>query len=370
MKATGEQDQALSKIDEEIEDVLTNIKSVYANNQIPEELDRLQQYETAYSNKYMDTIYCTLKTRFISIIILGLMLAFVAYRSYIGIKNKTMTAGTFVAIFIILTQWFSTLSWLIDTIRDVTVHWGIVDAYEKMVRMNMPDDKVTDFISPIKPPTAGVLFYDLEYSIKNKQILKHILYYIPPGARVALTGEIGSGKSTLLKLMLGLMKPSNGEIFLDGKPVSKLDKKELRSLISYSPQNPILFNRSIYENITYGIKGVTREKVTALVKEMNIDGLLDLNKLAGKGGSALSGGQRQMVSLMRVMLINPKYIVLDEITSSIDSVTKQKLFNILERLFVDKTVIMVTHDDDMLKLANLHLQMVDGKLKRGRADGS
>lgn len=366
VSATGKQDEALSKIDEEIEDVMANIKTVYANNQIPDELQRLETFEHEYSEKYLRTIKCTMGTRFISITVLGAMMSFIAYRSYYGIKNKTMTTGAFVAIFLILTQWFSTLSWLIDTIRDMTVHWGILNAYEKMVKDNMPDDNVANFMYDIKPPSQGILFYDLDYRIKNKQILNNVLYYIPSGARVVLTGEIGSGKSTLLKLMLGLIKPSNGDIYLDGKAVSKLSKPDLRYLISYSPQNPILFNRSVYENITYGIKNVDRNRVIELIKELELEGALDLEKSAGKGGSALSGGQRQMVSLMRVMLINPKFIVLDEITSSLDSATKAKLFPILNKLFVNKTVIMVTHDDDLLKLGNMHIKMKDGKLHKER----
>ena len=103
-----------------------------------------------------------------------------------------------------------------------------------------------------------------------------------------------------------------------------------------------------------------------MIKELELEGALDLEKSAGKGGSALSGGQRQMVSLMRVMLINPKFIVLDEITSSLDSATKAKLFPILNKLFVNKTVIMVTHDDDLLKLGNMHIKMKDGKLHKER----
>ena len=371
MSATTKQDQTLSRVDEEIEDVLQNLKNVYVNDQVDPELARLKTFETKYEKAFLGTLHCTIKTRLVAIAILGIMLSVVAYRSYHGIKNKTMSPGTFVAIFIIISQWFGILGWMISIIREMTINWGIIDAFEKMAAKQndiaeAENTPVHD--SPILShvPEHGVVFNNLSFKIGHKTIINQLTTYIPHGQRIALMGEIGSGKSTLLKLMLALLSPSSGEIYMEGAPLSKMSKQQLRQIICYSPQNPILFNRTIYENIVYGLKNVDRNYVMHLVHELGLEEAIDLDSLAGKSGSALSGGQKQLVSLMRVMLINPKIIVLDEITSSIDNVTKQKLFKILDKLFIGKTVIMVTHDSDMLKLANALYKMEGGKIHQVR----
>ena len=367
MSATEKQENSLSKLDEESEDILRNINNIYINNQTQNELNRLKGYETTYEKLYMTTTTCTIKTRIIAIIILALMMSFVAYRSYTGINNGTLTIGAFVAIFLILTNWFNTFSWIIGSIRDMVINWGIIDAYEKMMNNQvdaLPDKSVSRYDYSIIPPTSGILFYNLSYSIKNKLIIDDITLYVPQYERLVIIGSIGSGKTTLFKLLLGLQKPTSGEIYIDGKPISSMNMKELRKIITYVPQHPVLFNRSILENITYGLpQKPDINTIKSLIDELGLsDSFSDLNASAGKNGSNLSGGQKQIIAIMRAFLLNPKIIALDEITSSIDENTKEKLFKVFQRLFMDKTVIMITHDPAILKLGTKKCEMSHGKL--------
>ena len=366
MKETAEQDQSLSKIDDESEDLLRNLPSIYVSNQIKPELERIKQFENNYEKKYMSTMKCAIKTRIIGIAILGIMMIYIAYRSYYGIKNKTLKVGAFVAIFLIVMNWFSTLGWLVSNIKDMIMNWGIIDAYSQMV------DKQTDPVEPkeklivsdISIPNTGIVLYNLTYKIKSKVILKDINFYLPPNERLTIMGEIGSGKSTLLKLLLGLYQPTSGEIYIDGVAISDMSKETLRKTIMYVPQHPVLFNRSIYENIVYGISDKPSiENIKALIKDLGIEDAFDLDASAGRNGSALSGGTKQLIAIMRAILVNPKIIALDEITSSIDAGTKEKLFNLLDRLLKNKTVIIVTHDESLLKFATVKCNMVNGKLE-------
>jgi ATP-binding cassette subfamily B protein len=371
IKVTEQQESSLSKIDDENEDILRNITTIYINNQIDNELTRLTKYEKNYSNLFFQTMTCTIKTRFIAIFILTLMMIFVIYRAYTGIKNNTLDIGSFVAILLILTNWFTTLGWLIAYIRDLVINWGIIDAYDKMLisqKSSSQESKIQEI--NINPPKEGILFYNVSYVVesKNKPILDKLTLYIPKHTRVVIIGQIGSGKSTTLKLLLGLIKPSSGEIYIDGVPISQIDILELRKKITYVAQNPILFNRSIYENITYGLQNKPDIKyISELMALLDLNDSfsnleLGLNTSCGKNGSGLSGGQRQIVSILRAYLLNPDIIALDEITSSIDENTRNKIFKVLDQLFIDKTILIVTHDPSLSKFATMKCEMVDGKL--------
>jgi ATP-binding cassette subfamily B protein len=140
--------------------------------------------------------------------------------------------------------------------------------------------------------------------------------------------------------------------------------RDLRKQVTYVSQNPILFNRSIRDNIVYGLTNKPDNNyIKKLLYELGLDDMfLDLDALCGKNGSGLSGGQRQIIAIMRAYILNPSIIILDEITSSIDKNTKEKLFKVLEKLFENKTIIIVTHDPDLMKFATLKCEMIKGKL--------
>ena len=350
VNSTETQESSLTTMDEETEDIIRNINTVYINNQKEYELDRLKMYEKNYEKTYLNTINCTLKTRFITIFILCIMLCYILYKCYYGIKNKTISVGAFVAILLILTNWFSNLGWLISHIRDIVMNWGVINSYEKLLKEQIVIHEYYPEKAPEIPP-EGVLFYKISF----KSILNDINIYIPKYERLAIIGQIGSGKSTLLKLLLGLIKPSGGEIYINGQAISMMTPKQLRNKVTYVAQNPILFNRTIYENITYGLNDKpSMDMIYSLLYDLDLyDSLKDLNMSCGKNGNALSGGQKQIISILRAYLLNPEIIALDEITSSIDNNTKQKLFIMLEKLFIKKTIIIVTHDPDLMKLGTM-----------------
>ena len=203
----------------------------------------------------------------------------------------------------------------------------------------------------------------MKYEINNRNVIDDITFYIPEGMHLGIIGEIGSGKSTLLKLLLGLYKPTSGSIFIDKYNTSHLTRKELNKLVGYVAQNPILFNRTVYDNMTYGLtEKPDKEYILSIIKDLEFNNI-DLDSLAGKDGNKLSGGQKQVVSIIRAFLSNPKIIILDEITSSLDHNTKNKIMKLLDKLFKDKTVIIVTHDADLLKSANYVCTMKDGKIE-------
>jgi ABC-type multidrug transport system fused ATPase/permease subunit len=186
------------------------------------------------------------------------------------------------------------------------------------------------------------------------------------GDRVAIVGDIGSGKSTIMKLLLKYYEPQQGFVYLHGRPYYQITNKELRQKIGYVPQVPILFNRSVLENIKYGTN-VSRETVMDflvkhdLLKEFsNLEYGIDTK--IGKNGSILSGGQRQLVWCIRVFLSNPEVLILDEPTASVDVKTKDLLISILEKLMQDRVVIMITHDEYLMSKASRVVEVKAGKI--------
>lgn len=372
MNATVEQDVALSRIDEQTEDLIRNLTTVYVSDQTNGELRRLRGFEKEYEDNYAMTMTCIMRTRLLAICVMAFIIAYTAHVCYVKTMSGAMTAGTFIAIFLIVIQWFGTLGWVVGNCRELVIDWGIISAYESMKQNNVVKKDVGLYWA--KPTCKlldvnGIFFDSICYSVKTRSapILKSISLHVQQGERIAIIGDIGAGKSTMLKLLLRLQTPTSGEIYINGEPISCMPLTSLRKTVGFVAQNPILFSRSIYENITYGVPNVDRNQVTQLIDSLglteafaNIKGGIDAP--AGKTGSALSGGQKQLVACMRAILLNPEFIALDEITSSIDAHTKQKLLTVLDRLFYGKTVVIVTHDMDLLPLVDTVYNMQDGQL--------
>ena len=171
---------------------------------------------------------------------------------------------------------------------------------------------------------------------------------IEPYQKVGLVGFSGSGKSTFVNLMLRLFEPSAGEISIDGQNILNVTQDSLRENISLIPQDPMLFHRSLMENIRYGKLDASDADVIEAAKKANAHDFIlrtedGYDSLVGERGVKLSGGQRQRIAIARAILKDSPILILDEATSSLDSVTERKIQDGLERLMQKKTVIVVAH---------------------------
>ncbi len=171
---------------------------------------------------------------------------------------------------------------------------------------------------------------------------------IEGGQRVGLVGYSGSGKSTLLNLILRLYDPQQGSILIDGQDIRDVTQQSLHEQISLIPQDPGLFHRTLLENIRYGRPGANREEIELAARGADAHEFIErmpnqYESLVGERGVKLSGGQRQRISIARVIVKNAPILILDEATSSLDSVTEQAIQNSLDTLMQNKTVIVVAH---------------------------
>jgi ABC-type bacteriocin/lantibiotic exporter with double-glycine peptidase domain len=207
------------------------------------------------------------------------------------------------------------------------------------------------------PEAITVEFKDVVYTPpkQSKPVYTGLNLVIPPKQSIAIMGSIGSGKSTAAKLLVRLQKHQSGQILVNGVDVAELDVNNLRNHIIYVPQHPILFNRTLWENISYGLDPkITPDDVYKLLID---NGLTDLeqvyrekmDKPVGKLGSNLSGGQRQVVWLIRCMLRPSSIIILDEPTSALDEQSRRNVELFIKALSNTRTLMVITHDKELLR---------------------
>jgi len=220
----------------------------------------------------------------------------------------------------------------------------------------------------LNPLVGRVDFEDVGFSYNGvSQVLKNISFSVRPGEMIGIVGYSGAGKSTLMQLLCRFWEVTSGEILIDGYPLKELDIKSYRRQVGMVLQDPYLFHGTMMSNISYGKEGATFEEIVAASKAANCHEFISklpqgYETMIGERGQTLSGGERQRVSIARAVLMDPKVLILDEATSSVDTKTEKKIQEALDRLSRGRTVFAIAHRLSTLKNADRILVMDDGKL--------
>ncbi len=211
-----------------------------------------------------------------------------------------------------------------------------------------------DIQDPVKPEkckikNGNIVFENVAFEYKDgKDVFKKLNFEIPAGQKVGFVGESGSGKTTITNLLLRFEDVQNGAIKIDGQDIRNITQDDLRKNISYVPQEPALFHRTIKENIAYGKAGAKDGAVIVASKKAHAHEFISEFKdgyetLVGERGVKLSGGQRQRVAIARVMLKNAPILVLDEATSSLDSISENLIQSAFDEAMKGKTTLVIAH---------------------------
>lgn len=191
--------------------------------------------------------------------------------------------------------------------------------------------------------------------------------HVNAGETVAFVGESGAGKSTILNLLVGFGQPSEGEIYIDGQPLSEISLRSYRKFLAVVPQNTILFSGSVRENILYGTTGVTEEKFRDVLKKSGLESVIKnlpngADTMVGEHGDKLSGGQKQRISIARALIRDPKVLILDEATSALDAVSEKEVSETLDSLGSSCTTFIVAHRLSTVRRADRIIVMKEGKV--------
>ena len=223
---------------------------------------------------------------------------------------------------------------------------------------------------PMPPVTGTVTYEDVDFSFAgNEQLqLKQVNVAIEAGSFVGIVGQSGSGKSTMMKLLPRFYQPQSGRILIDGYDISKVELYSLRRQLGVVPQNPLLFDGTIHENIALNSPDADVEEIIEAAKIAAAhDFIMNLpegyNTPVGERGAALSGGQRQRIAIARAVLQNPRLLILDEATSALDYETEQQVCRNLAQRFAGRTVFFITHRLSTIRDADLILMMANGVIE-------
>lgn len=203
------------------------------------------------------------------------------------------------------------------------------------------------------------------YPGQNSNVLSGLNLSVKPGETIAFVGESGAGKSTTMNMLIGFIKPTEGELLIDGNNLEDINLQCYRKHIAVVPQNTILFSGSIRDNITYGLPTVTEKQLEDAINAANLEDLIEtlpdgLDTLIGEHGDKLSGGQRQRISIARAIIRNPKVIIFDEATSALDSLSEKLILDAMSNLVKGRTTFIVAHRLSTIRSADKIGVLKDG----------
>ncbi len=234
-------------------------------------------------------------------------------------------------------------------------------------------DKYGDCFCPKRenwePLHGDIEFEDVtfKYPDGDEYVLEHFDLKVPQGSTVAIVGETGAGKSTLVNLVCRFFEPTSGRILIDGRDARERSVGWLHDNIGYVLQSPHLFSGTVRENLTYGRADATDEQLDAAVKSVNAESIIarlekGYDTPVGEGGNTLSVGEKQLLSFARAILADPAVFILDEATSSIDTLTEKLIQNAIERLMDGRTSFVIAHRLSTIRSADVILVVDGGKI--------
>jgi ABC-type multidrug transport system fused ATPase/permease subunit len=338
-----------NKISGYIGDAVSNIFAVKVNTAEKNEINKLDKnYDQAINLVNEQMRLWTIVNLWQGLISNGGQILTVVLGSYF-LMNKTITPGQFVIFLGYLPLIYPPLWWLTNQYRQIKRQ--IVDIADAEKILGLEKEPIFKKERVLNDYNGEIEFKNVSFKYPEREMgtLENISFSVPVGHTLAIFGETGSGKTTIYNLLLRLYEPEGGEILFDDNVSQEIKRESLRSQIAVVPQDPILFNESILDNIRYGKQEATMAEVIEAATIANAhDFIRQLPKgyqtKVGERGVKLSGGQVQRIAIARAALRNPKILILDEATSSLDPKVKFEVLDALRKLISGRTTIIITHD--------------------------
>ncbi len=305
---------------------------------------QLAQWEQAKTKNRLSLFALNGGQALIISVAMTVMLGLAAYEVTYG----NMTLGDFVLINAFMMQLFIPLNFLGFVYREIK---GSLANIEHMFGLLKRQPKVVDVVNAdeLRVEQANITFNNVDFSYhKDRAIIKKLSFEVKAGQKVAIVGESGSGKSTLVKLLFRFYDVAGGDISIDGQKITQVSQHSLRSHIGIVPQDTVLFNDTLLANVHYGRPSASLDQVNKAIDMAHLREFISAlpkgdQTLVGERGLKLSGGEKQRVAIARTILKNPKILIFDEATSSLDSHSEQAILAAISEVAVNRTSLVIAH---------------------------
>ena len=281
-------------------------------------------------------------------LIIGLGVTALMYLAAKGVAEETMTIGDLVMVNLYLLQLFVPLNALGFIYREIRRALSdIENMFGLLRRQSTVQDKAQATV--LKVEQAAIEFEAVDFSYQSqRQILKQLSFSVAPGEKVAIVGPSGSGKSTIGRLLFRFYDISAGAIRVDGQDVRDVQQLSLRQAIGVVPQDTVLFNDTIWNNVAYGCPEASDEAIWKAIDMASLRGFVEsipdgVATVVGERGLKVSGGEKQRIAIARVLLKNPAILLFDEATSALDSESERSILKAMADISANKTTLVIAH---------------------------
>jgi ATP-binding cassette subfamily B protein len=364
---------AQNKVTGFLADAITNILAIKSFAAKKHELKRFNEATENARHKSMDLMRGTIKMQFYaslvtsSILVMSVIIAVIAVTRY-GTSASTVFLMFTYASFVGDALWEFSSSTVRNYNRAIGDSREAIETLQSIPTVQDPAEPEELKIKNGEVEFRNVTFDHEDDLADTKQALfSGLNLTIKPGEKVGLVGPSGGGKTTITKLLLRFMDVDSGEILIDGQRIDRITQEDLRSSIAYVPQEPLLFHRTLSENISYGTHKATSSQILNAAKHAHAHDFIEklpngYDTLVGERGIKLSGGQRQRIAIARAMIKDAPILVLDEATSALDSESEKYIQDALWKLMEGRTAIVIAHRLSTIQKVDRIVVLEDGKV--------
>jgi ABC-type multidrug transport system fused ATPase/permease subunit len=380
-KNTSEQrENEEKKLMSNIDDVLSNSISIICTKKTKDEKEFLTNKHSIYDDAHETQLWSSSKGGYAMSIIITLILVIYVYVILRLYKNHKIDSNTTIKVIIIMLFFVRYIKTSSQGSIRVIAEYGKLAENEMDIRNLLVDKTEATGHKTNIPITGDIEFKNVSFEYApasaatdisgedHPKTLDNVSFKINPLDRVAIIGTNGSGKSTIIKLLSGFFKPTEGQILFNGEDSRNINREYLRSKLSIVSQKVVLFNRSVLDNICYATNTPKEEVIKILdrLKIMNVFKKLPqgLDTMAGARGEKLSGGQRQIIYLLRSYLSNKPITIMDEPTAAVDTFHKKYVTQMIDEMAKKTTMIIVTHDSDFAATFPMKIYIEGGRIMK------
>ncbi len=345
-----------------LEEGISSTREVVAFHRTEWESNRYQ----ALFKKYFDAILqegrtVNLQMLFSEPLRWGVSVAVVAVGGYQLMEGR-LSLGTFVVVLQLVLQIMEKIHWLFGYVMMMIARFALIDRIEAFNEIPQIDNGT----KPLSGEVQSIHFRNVSFAYEDKNVLNGLTAILPVGKKIAFVGASGGGKSTVAQLLTRFYNPSEGEILVNGIPLTDIRRQDWMSRIAIVFQEPYLLADTIRQNVLFGREDTEEQLIGVLQDAQLLDTIMKLpNKLdetIGERGIQLSGGQRQRLALARAMLRDPDILILDEATSALDMETERKVQQLLDDKRSGRTTIIIAHRLSTVMNADIIFVMKDGQV--------